>query len=92
MYCHQPFKHDLGHPFDLFFLKLSLRPRVQYVVEVVSKIFIYYDFLIRNGVDYLSKGVMITKISVKSVDLGVKRLIVMKLFENYVLLIIAVEH
>ena len=48
MHCRQSLKHDPGHPFDLLFLELLL-----YVVEVVGKLFIYHDFLIRGSYSLL---------------------------------------
>ena len=72
MHCRQSLQHDPGYPFDLVFPELLLRPRVQYVVEVVGKVFIYHNLLIRDHIDYLSKGAVASKVSVKGVDFGVK--------------------
>lgn len=92
MHCRQSLKHDAGRPFDLLFLKLPLAPRIQHVVEVVGKIFKDHNLPIWDNIDYLSKGAMATKVSVKGVGFGVERLIVTGFFENYALLIIAFAH
>ena len=92
MHCHQALKNNPGQPFNLLFLELPLRPRVQYVVEVVRKIFVHHNFLIRDQIDLLSKGAVAKKVSVKGVSLGVERLAITSFFKNYVLLIVAAAH
>ena len=92
MHCHQSLQHDPSHPLDLLFLELPLRPRIQYIVEVVGKILKCHDLPIRDDIDQLSKGAMTAEGSIKGVHFGIEEIVVVGLFENYRLLIIALTH